>query len=179
MGRQSTDPHTEPTFDQVLDQFRSFLTDKKLRFTREREELLAAIFHAPRHFEAEDLIRTVHDRNGRVSRATIYRTLSLLEECGILQKSLFGHNRHFYESLVGRHHHDHVVCIRCGQIQEFEDDRIAAVQKEVCDRLGFSVVDHMHEIFGICKTCQLSADERTRRSPERENPVEPQQKSPA
>lgn len=155
-------PGAAPSFEEVLTRFRVFLTDKGLRFTREREELLAAIFEAPRHFEAEDLIRTVHDRNSRVSRATIYRTLSLLEECGILQKSLFGHNRHFYESLVGRHHHDHVVCVRCGQIREFDDERIEAVQNEVCERFGFVLVDHMHEIFGVCANCRQEDGEETR-----------------
>ena len=152
-------PAQAPSFVEVLSRFRVFLTGKGLRFTREREELLAAIFQAPRHFEAEDLIRTVHDRNSRVSRATIYRTLTLLEECGILQKSLFGHNRHFYESLVGRHHHDHIVCVRCGQIREFDDERIEAVQNEVCERFGFALVDHMHEIFGVCADCRKSEGE--------------------
>ena len=89
-----------------------------------------------------------------VSRATIYRTLGLLEECGILRKSLFGHNRHFYESTVGRHHHDHLVCIRCGQIREFEEDRIEHLQEEICRRFGYLIVDHVHEIFGICGDCQ-------------------------
>lgn len=148
-----------PSFDEVLSRFRTFLAGKGLRYTREREELLAAIFEAPRHFEAEDLIRTVHGRNARVSRATIYRTLALLEECGILQKSLFGHNRHFYESLVGRHHHDHIVCIRCGQIREFDDARIDAVQQEVCERYGYALVDHMHEIFGVCAACSGKASD--------------------
>jgi len=147
-------PEEGPSLEDVLLRFRDFLSLKGLRFTRERELLLAAIFHAPRHFEAEDLIRTVHERNSRVSRATIYRTLSLLEESGILQKSLFGHNRHFYESVVGRHHHDHIVCIRCGQIREFDDSRIEAVQIEMCERFGYTMVDHLHEIFGVCSACQ-------------------------
>src|ERR1700690_3365056 len=83
------------TLNELRDRFREFLATRRLRMTQEREELLAAIFHAPRHFEADDLIRTLKQRDGRVSRATVYRTLSLLEECGILRKSLFGHNRHF------------------------------------------------------------------------------------
>lgn len=147
---------TASDLQDVINRFRVFLTTKGLRFTREREELLAAILDAPRHFEAEDLIRTVHKRNSRVSRATIYRTLSLLEECGVLQKSLFGHNRHFYESVVGRHHHDHIVCVRCGQIREFDDERIETVHNEVCEEFGFVLVDHMHEIFGICPSCQAN-----------------------
>jgi Fur family transcriptional regulator, ferric uptake regulator len=154
-----------PTFDDVIDRFRSFLAGKGLRFTRERAELLSAIFQAPRHFEADDLIRTVDEREGHVSRATIYRTLGLLEECGILRKSLFGHNRHFYESTVGRHHHDHIVCIRCGQIREFEEDRIEDLQEDICRRFGYLIVDHVHEIFGICADCQLREENRTEPRP--------------
>lgn len=138
----------------ITERFRAFLATRKLRMTREREELLAAMFEAPRHFEAEDLIRTLKTREGRVSRATVYRTLSLLEECGILRKSLFGRNRHFFESVVGRVHHDHIICIRTGKIIEFEDDRIEALQKEICDRYGFRMVDHVHEIFGISPEAQ-------------------------
>lgn len=144
----------DPTFEDVVERFRVFLAGKGLRYTRERAELLSAISDAPRHFEAEDLIRTVSERSGRVSRATIYRTLGLLEECGVLRKSLFGHNRHFYESVVGRHHHDHLVCIRCGQIREFEEDKIEDLQDEICRRFGYAIVDHVHEIFGICTDCQ-------------------------
>ena len=144
---------TGTTLDEITERFRAFLATRKLRMTGEREELLAAIFHAPRHFEAEDLIRTLKQRDGRVSRATVYRTLSLLEECGILRKSLFGHNRHFFESVVGRRHHDHHVCIRCGKIQEFEEQRIESLQEDICAQYEFRIVDHVHEIFGVCAPC--------------------------
>lgn len=141
------------SYDEVRERFRAYLATQNLRMTKQREELLSSVFHAPRHFEAEDLIRTLRDRSGRVSRATVYRTLSLLEECGVLRKSLFGHNRHFYESVVGRHHHDHLVCIRCGRIQEFEEARIETLQEDVCRKYGFEMVDHVHEIFGACGDC--------------------------
>ncbi len=141
------------SLEEISDRFRDFLATRKLRMTREREELLAAIFHAPRHFEAEDLIRTLKQRDGRVSRATVYRTLTLLEECGILRKSLFGHNRHFFESVVGRRHHDHLVCIRCGKIQEFEEAKIESLQEEICRQYDFTIVDHVHEVFGVCAPC--------------------------
>ncbi len=148
-----------PSLDEIKERFRAFLATRKLRMTREREELLSAIFHAPRHFEAEDLIRTLKRREGRVSRATVYRTLALLEECGILRKSLFGRNRHFFESVVGRRHHDHLICIRTGKIIEFEDDRIEQLQEEICRRYGFRMVDHVHEIFGISEEAAGQADD--------------------
>lgn len=145
--------------DAIYRRFRDFLSNKGLRMTRERSELLEAIMEAPQHFEAEDLISAVQKRSGQVSRATIYRTLSLLEESGILRKSLFGHNRHFYESVVGRHHHDHLVCVRCGRIKEFEDERIERFQEEICEHFGFEMVDHVHEIFGLCPECRKKKSE--------------------
>src|SRR5512143_2598734 len=152
---------TGTTLDEITERFRAFLATRKLRMTGEREELLAAIFHAPRHFEAEDLIRTLKQRDGRVSRATVYRTLSLLEECGILRKSLFGHNRHFFESVVGRRHHDHLVCIRCGKIQEFEEPRIESIQEEITRQHDFRIIDHVHEIFGVCAPCAAKEESQT------------------
>ena len=147
-----------PSLEEITERFKAFLATRKLRMTREREELLAAIFHAPRHFEAEDLIRTLKRRDGRVSRATVYRTLALLEECGILRKSLFGRNRHFFESVVGRRHHDHLICIRTGKIIEFEDERIEQMQEEICRKYGFKMVDHVHEIFGISEEGAASGE---------------------
>ncbi len=149
----------QQTLKDITERFRAFLATRKLRMTREREELLAAMFEAPRHFEAEDLIRTLKSRDGRVSRATVYRTLSLLEECGILRKSLFGRNRHFFESVVGRVHHDHLICIRTGKIIEFEDERIETLQKEIADRYGFRMVDHVHEVFGISPEAQTTGED--------------------
>ncbi|MFN8547980.1 MAG: transcriptional repressor [Candidatus Eisenbacteria bacterium] len=145
------------TYAEVAERFRNHLTTQSLRMTRQRERLLKAVLQAPRHFEAEDLIKTLREREGNVSRATVYRTLSLLEECGVLRKSLFGHNRHFYESVIGRHHHDHLVCMRCGKIQEFEEPKIEQLQEEICGRFGFEMTDHVHEIFGNCETCRAES----------------------
>lgn len=153
---ERSEPAGEIGLDDVRERFRQHLASQKLRMTRQREELLSSVLHAPRHFEAEELLRTLRERQGHASRATVYRTLSLLEECGVLRKSLFGHNRHFYESVLGRHHHDHLVCLRCGRIQEFEEDRIEELQVEICRRHDFEIEDHVHEIFGTCSECRGS-----------------------
>jgi hypothetical protein len=82
----------------------------------------------------------VSERSGHVSRATIYGP-SVCSKNAASAKVLFGHSRHFYESVVGRHHHDHLVCIRCGQIREFEEDKIEDLQEEICRRFGYAIVD--------------------------------------
>ncbi len=144
------------SLQEIRARFRAYLGTQDLRMTRQREELLSAVLAAPRHFEAEDLIGRLREGKTHASRATVYRTLALLEECGILRKSLFGHNRHFYESVIGRHHHDHLVCVRCGRIQEFEEERIEELQAEVCRQYGFRMLDHVHEIYGACEECGAS-----------------------
>lgn len=154
LAPDSTDVVLPPeSLRELRERFRAYLGTQDLRMTRQREELLSAVLAAPRHFEAEDLIGRLREGKTHASRATVYRTLALLEECGILRKSLFGHNRHFYESVIGRHHHDHLVCVRCGRIQEFEEERIEELQAEVCRQYGFRMLDHVHEIYGACEEC--------------------------
>ncbi|MBD3336557.1 MAG: transcriptional repressor [Candidatus Eisenbacteria bacterium] len=137
----------------ILKQFQDFLATRKLRMTREREALVQEILRAPRHFEAEQLIRRLRRSRRRVSRATVYRTLSLLEECGILRRSSFGHDRSFYEAMRNEGHHDHLICLGCGQIDEFHAPRIESLQLKVCQERGFVLMDHVHEMYGLCPKC--------------------------
>jgi Fur family ferric uptake transcriptional regulator len=138
---------------EVLQHFQKFLAERKLRMTKERETLIREILHAPRHFEAEQLIRRLRRSRRRVSRATVYRTLSLLEACGILRRSTFGHDRSFYEAVLNQGHHDHLICLGCGAIEEFEDREVEAIQQRVAREKGFTIMDHVHEIFGLCPKC--------------------------
>ena len=137
----------------VLEHFQKFLAGRKLRMTKERETLVREILRAPRHFEAEQLIRRLRRSRRRVSRATVYRTLTLLEACGILRRSTFGHDRHFYEAVLNEGHHDHLICLDCGRIEEFSEPGIEAMQESLCRDRSFVPMDHVHEIFGLCREC--------------------------
>ncbi len=144
---------TVAIINEATERLRDFLRGQKLRLTPERIALLRAALGYPGHFDADEMVAHLRRRRSRVSRATIYRTLSILEQCGILRKSLLGQGRGVYERALGRGHHDHIVCAACGKIEEFYDERIEKLQDEVAEGLRYRILDHVHELFGLCGDC--------------------------
>ncbi|HEX67741.1 MAG TPA: transcriptional repressor [bacterium] len=134
-----------------VERFRLFLREKGLKFTPERRKIAEEIFSFHDHFDAETLYRRL---KREVSLATIYRTLPLLRESGLIREVLRCQGRGVFESVWGHPHHDHLICIRCGKIIEFEDERIEKLQEEVCRKFGFQPVEHRLGIKGYCKECQ-------------------------
>ena len=99
-----------------------------------------------------------------VSRATLYRTLARLVEAGLVHKIEMAKGQARYEVMVGRHQHDHMICLACGRIVEFESREIERLQEEICRRKGFAMTGHMHQIRGRCSACRnLAAVPRSRR----------------
>jgi Fur family ferric uptake transcriptional regulator len=154
--RQSASNHGRPYMPDVVDSFRAHLRSHRLRLTRERLEILSAVLASDKHFDAEDLFARLGRRRPPVSRATIYRTLTLLEQCGVLRRSLLGGDRRLYERAIERGHHDHIVCASCGRIVEFFDSRLEALQERIALRRGFRINRHVHELFGTCKECRAA-----------------------
>lgn len=125
--------------------------------TPERLALLRTILLHPGHFDADEIVAKLRRRRSRAaSRATVYRTLLLLEECGILRRSLRGQGRAVYEGALGRGPHDHIVCASCGRVEEFYEERVERLQDEIAGRLGFQVTEHVNEIVGLCGACSRS-----------------------
>ncbi len=144
---------------------REHLRARGLRLTPERLVLLQAVLDHPGHFDADQIWAKLKRRRGRTaSRATVYRTLVLLEECGILRRSLRGQGRAFYEGALGRGPHDHIVCASCGRVEEFYEEEVERLQDEIAGRLGFKVTEHVNEIVGLCGECS-SASRRAASSP--------------
>ena len=142
------------SLDEAARRFRGFLHANDLRLTGERMDLLRAVLNAPSHFDADQLTVQMRRKKKRVSRATIYRTLTLLERCGIVRKSMLGKNRAVYETSIGRRHHDHLICISCGRIEEFRADEVEQIQERIARHHGFRIIDHVHQILGICGDCR-------------------------
>ncbi len=134
--------------------FQGFLKSKGLKFTPERQAILNHVFECQRHFEAEDLLIDMRKNNKRVSKATIYRTLVLLVNSGILREVIFGEKHAHYEHVYGHEHHEHLVCIECGKIIEFSDERIEKFQDEVCIENRFKAESHKFQIMGYCEDCE-------------------------
>ena len=133
--------------------FTQFLEKKELKLTSQRRTILKQAVEAPGHFSAEKLLEFSKKKDSTISKATVYRTLALLKESGILEEQDFGDGKKVYERAQGRKHHDHLVCVRCGKIIEFENDTIEKLQDQEAHRHDFRIVYHSLKLFGFCKDC--------------------------
>lgn len=141
----------------IPDLFDRFLQTRGLRLTRPRLRILEAALAREDHFSADELAERLRRAPEGVSKATVYRTLALLRESGFLEEHDFGGGRKFYEPAMGRTHHDHLVCIGCGRITEFVNERIERMQDQVARRERFTPVTHSLKIFGYCRGCRKPA----------------------
>lgn len=129
------------------------MVKKGLRSTDQRKIIVETFFSSPHHISIEELLAQVRAQDPRVGYATVYRTLKLLTECGVALERRFGDGLARYELADEASHHDHLICLDCGKIVEFEEPRIEKLQDEVGGRYGFELRSHKHELYGICPDC--------------------------
>lgn len=134
--------------------FHEFIAGKGLKSTRQRDVVLDIFLTSNQHMSTEDLYLKVRAKNPTIGYATVYRTLKLFAECGIAREIHFGDGQSRYEHASEGEHHDHLVCTRCGAIQEFENETIERLQDAVAAQFGFRVETHKLEIYGICPKCR-------------------------
>ena len=134
--------------------FTEFLEKKDLKLTSQRRTILREAMEASGHFSAEKLLQFSKKVDPTTSKATVYRTLVLLKESGILEEQDFGDGKKLYERAQGRSHHDHLICIRCGAIIEFENQKIEDLQNAEAAKNRFKIVYHSLKLFGFCAGCQ-------------------------
>jgi Fur family ferric uptake transcriptional regulator len=132
------------------------LAERGLKSTRQRATIVNTFFAQTGHLSADELLLKVRVKDPRVSAATVYRTMKLLAECGLAHGRQFGDGQTRWEVAANRHHHDHLICTRCGVIVEFENDQIELLQEAVARRHGFTVTQHKMELYGLCRDCQRS-----------------------
>lgn len=109
-----------------------------------------------RHLSAEEVYKLLLNENSDIGLATVYRVLTQFENAGILVRHHFDEGRATYELQEGRHH-DHIVCVRCGKVEEFVDPEIEKAQRQVATRLGYEMTDHSLVLYGVCKECREKA----------------------
>ena len=128
-----------------------YLEEHSLKHTKQREAILAVFLSAKGHITSEDLYQQVRSKHASIGYTTVYRTMKLLCEAGLASEQNFdGIAR--YE--IAHEHHDHLVCVRCGKIIEFECEMIEATQTQIADLHGFRVLRHRHELYGHCSDCR-------------------------
>lgn len=136
------------------ERFQALLEDQGLKFTHERRSIFEEVCHVKEHFDADSLYERFKNKGLRISRDTVYRTIPLLLESGVIQKSVGEGKREFFERVPVKGHHDHMVCVRCGKIIEFTCDEIEVLQEKVCQDYGFQLIFHDHRLFGACRDCR-------------------------
>ena len=122
--------------------------------TAQRKKILDVFLRMEGHFSSEELYARTKRVDPRVGYTTVYRTLRLLCECGLAEERHFRDGLTRYELGHTREHHDHLVCVKCGTIVEFENDHIERLQRKVAEANGFKLVDHRHELYGQCSSCR-------------------------
>jgi Fur family transcriptional regulator, ferric uptake regulator len=148
---------TERTIEytKLLNDFKQLLRVNSLKFTIQREVILEMLYNSDEHLTPEGLHHLIQQKHPELNTgiATVYRTLSLLEESDMVTSLSFGAQGKKYE-LGAKDHHDHVICTSCGSITEFVDEAIEERQKKITETLGFIMQEHSMQIYGICKNCQ-------------------------
>src|SRR5881392_3422260 len=129
--------------------FRRYLHGQKLKFTPERAMMLDAVLRKTGLFEAEQLVLDLKQLGHRVSRATVYRTLSHLQDAGILKQVFFDNKQSYYEVIAGRQTHDYLICVATGKVIEFSSEKLRALRDEICRQHGFEPISHRFQVFGL------------------------------
>ncbi|MCB9877115.1 MAG: transcriptional repressor [Planctomycetes bacterium] len=130
------------------------------RWTNQRALIVRAAMSSHEHYTAEELLELCRREDPKVSRATVYRTLAVLEREGFVEGLDAGDGGRRFEHVLGHEHHDHMVCLACGKILEFRDDELERRQELAAKRLGFAIERHSLRLYGKCKDCQRQRGKR-------------------
>ena len=134
-----------------LKDFEKSVRAQGLRMTSQRQTIAETFFKSKAHVTVDDLYAMVRKEDDRIGHATVYRTLRFMEESGLAESHRFGGGKLRYE--VQQHHHDHIICVKCGTIKEFENQTMEDLQEEIAQEHGFVLKSHRMEIYGICPAC--------------------------
>jgi Fur family ferric uptake transcriptional regulator len=124
-----------------------------LKYTNERRAILKAVLSTHEHFDADWLYNHLRKHDAKASKATVYRTLKVLCECGLLREVFQGEHGAYFEHIYGHEHHEHMICLTCGKVIEFISRRLEQLQDEACRAHGFHAVRHHLQVFGYCSDC--------------------------
>ena len=133
--------------------YAKYLKRRKMFFTKERKTILKAVFEmGDEHFSVDAFLFSLAQKEYKVSRATVYRSLSQLAEAGVLTEADFGHGHIHYE-LVGGETHEHIICKECGKVVEVDSEDILEASQKIAQSQGFTFLSHHCQIKGICSDC--------------------------
>ena len=134
--------------------FLEYLRENTLKITPHRQLILETFLDHEGHRSVEDIYHVVREKDPRIGYTTVYRTMKLLLDCGLAREMDLADGITRYEHLYNHQHHDHMICMQCGQSIEFYNADIEAVQEMASEQLGFKVLDHKLQIYGLCNNCR-------------------------
>ncbi len=133
--------------------FNDYLVQKGLKTTYQRLVILKTFLDSNSHYSTEDLYLELRKKYPKIGYATVHRTLKLLADSGIAIEQHFGDGQARFEPVRADRHHDHMVCIECGSIIEFEEPQMEELEKQVAAAHHFVIKSHRHELYGLCSRC--------------------------
>ena len=141
-------------FEEEQKIFDSFVKEKGLKHSEQRKDILLTFLKTEKHLTADELHALVKKKNPAVGIATVYRTLKLLCESGLSSELKFGEGAVRYEHFYGHEHHDHLVCVKCGNFTEVMDPEIEKLQERLAQKVDFSLQGHKLLMYGVCRKCK-------------------------
>lgn len=140
--------------EDLFQEFRNFIKKRGLKYTPEREEILREILEVEDHFDVESLYLRLKNKNSKISKASIYRTLPLLIEAGYIQEVYKQGGHSYYEVTLNKIPHLHFICISCGRVDEVIDSKLNLLIKEHEEKKKYKLLTYHLEIFGVCPKCR-------------------------
>lgn len=141
-------------FEEEQKIFDDFVKEKGLKHSLQRKDILLTFLRTEKHLTADELHALVKKKNPAIGIATVYRTLKLLCECGLSSELKLGDGSVRYEHLYGHEHHDHLLCMKCGEFTEVVDPEIERLQESLAKKKGFKIKGHKLIMYGICSKCK-------------------------
>jgi Fur family transcriptional regulator, ferric uptake regulator len=138
----------------LLERFRRYLRDHHQPITRQRDHVAEIVMLSDEHLSVEEILRKLKERGEHVGTATVYRTLELLLQSGLVRAHDFGEGFRRYEAMPSQAHHEHLICVRCGRVTEFTNERLERMLPVIADEHGFQHQRHRVEIHGVCRECR-------------------------
>ena len=134
--------------------FQDYIRQRGLRRTPEREEILRQIFAVHGHFDVDELYLQLKGQGSKVSKASIYRALPLFIDCGLIREVDFSDGHWHYEHIYGHDHHNHLRCLGCGEIQEFEEPTLQFLEEQLARTYNYRIKGHQLQVYGYCAACR-------------------------
>lgn len=150
------EPPKAPDADRLRRELDVYMSKRGLRSTEQRRVIIDTFFETTDHVTIDELLSQVRAIDPKIGYATVYRTMKMLADGGIVHERKFGDGFTRYELADEEAHHDHLICLECGSITEFEEPLIEQLQERIAARYKFLVRHHKHELYGVCQSCQKS-----------------------